>query len=501
MLPAQQVTRTGSCTGTVIGVSKTFYGGLSFQGTDGGFDVALNAVTQDIPATGFMPVPTASLTRTQNWDGGSSPDHLNRWLVARTTYDTVGRPVKVFSPNELSRQLTDRASTEFTYDSVSGYQNSAVFRPNPAAVNGGLAMTVSVVLDPATGQPSKSTDQNGNTTYTCYDTIGRTTAIYAPRLSGEPAGVNPSWNPCVETGSLDVPDVTYTYSIGAYLTGTPVLRSKKYPTVVTTSALADFGTHTADDEKTTANDRRVDSVVYIDGNGRARETQTYSPTAGKLIITAGMTDERGNAYRAIDPFAIAHDSPGDYTSPVNGLNGFTTWPATPAVDYRLTVSTFDTVNRATNVTVKWKPVGGSQDLLTTSTVYEGVRTLVDPQIGASTATTVDALGRTVSTEVLSTPSATTDYSYSYTLGVPTDTDALRVATPANTTGWLTTTMTDDADNVTTTVADLAGRTYRSEEPNAGVSWFAYDANGNVTATKDATHTSGASAVINTTYDV
>ena len=268
-----------------------------------------------------------------------------------------------------------------------------------------------------------------------------------------------------------------------------------------TSTLVDFGAHTIDTERTTANDRRVDSVVYIDGNGRARETQAYSPTSGKLIVGAAMTDDRANTYRAIDPFAISHTTPGDYTSPANGLNGFATWPTTPAVDYRLTVSAFDTVNRATNVTVKWKPgAGGSQDLVSTNTIFEGVRTVVDPQIGASAATTVDALGRTVSTEVLTTPTAAvTTYAYSYTATVPTDT-VNPIAAPSNTTGWLTTTMTDPGNNVTTTVTDLAGRTYRSQEPNAGVSWFAYDANGNVTATKDAAYTPGASTVITTSYD-
>jgi len=49
-------------------------------------------------------------------------------------------------------------------------------------------------------------------------------------------------------------------------------------------------------------------------------------------------------------------------------------------------------------------------------------------------------------------------------------------------GWSSTTATDDAGNVTTVVADLAGRTDSSSDPNAGQSVFTYDPNGNVTST-------------------
>jgi RHS repeat-associated protein len=60
---------------------------------------------------------------------------------------------------------------------------------------------------------------------------------------------------------------------------------------------------------------------------------------------------------------------------------------------------------------------------------------------------------------------------------------------------LTTTITDDAGNATIAVADLAGRTATSTDPNAGQSTFTYDPNGNITRTVDAVGN-----IVNTGYD-
>jgi len=62
--------------------------------------------------------------------------------------------------------------------------------------------------------------------------------------------------------------------------------------------------------------------------------------------------------------------------------------------------------------------------------------------------------------------------------------------------WSTTTATDDAGNVTTLVADLAGQTVTSSDPNAGSTNFGYDPNGNITSTTDAS-----GVKVNTGYDV
>ena len=143
-----------------------------------------------------------------------------------------------------------------------------------------------------------------------------------------------------------------------------------------------------------------------------------------------------------------------------GSNGFATWPSLPtAVDLRTTVPVYDTANRVTASTTYWDGTA----LVTSQTEYLGTKTISKPQIGSYQATTVDGVGRTVKVETyngttaptatgLANPGAITAYSYSY------NQDANTSSGTVTRSGWLTTTVTDDAGNQTVVVADLLGRT-------------------------------------------
>ncbi|MDO8361492.1 MAG: C2 family cysteine protease [Actinomycetota bacterium] len=470
---------SSGCGGTQpIGVSKQFYNSNSYSSGSGPTALALDAMAQTLGA-GFKPLVTTAMTRTKNADGAT--DLLNRWLYTRTTYDTAGRVTATYDAVE-SAKATPTASVVFGFDATYGYPASATY---PLSLG-----SVTTSLRPGDGQPNWTRDQNLRQSNFCYDSLSRVTAAFQPRLNGTDRVA-----PCGKliTNPLDsdeVPAAMFTYDIGAY-DGT---REHKTPTIVISSVLQD-GT-------TLANDVRVETAAYIDGFGRTRETQAWSPTAGQIIASGALVDERGNTVTGIEAFAIADAAPGDRSSPsVNQANGFTTWPNLPTgVTLRTDNAVFDTANRATSSTRKW----GINTLVTTATEYLGTSTITKPQIGSWQKTTVDGLGRVSRIETYngSTPanaqgsggtspdgSSVTTFGFGYS-------DTANVAGGYDMAGWLTTVAYDDAIITTVTLTDLAGRTIVSIDPNAGYSSLVYDANGNITQTADA-----AGNVVHTEYDI
>ncbi|HAP75434.1 MAG TPA: hypothetical protein DCR14_05065 [Acidimicrobiaceae bacterium] len=467
----------GSCTSQPISVSKTFYSTNQYASGS----VANIAVTQTLGA-GFKPVPITTMSRLKNWNGQT--DDLDRWAHTHQAFDAAGRITSVTDANGNT--------TTFEFDSTYGYSNEATY---PIG-----SMTTSTVLRPGDGLPQQTTDQNGLHTYYCYDSLSRLTAVYAPIQTGNRGHTDPCSTYVNFTSTAgEVPTAKFGYYVGSYVNN--ATRQAKQPAVVWSSIW-----QTGD---TAATDVRVETAAYIDGNGRTRETQTFSPTTGKIIVTAAVTDDRGNTAVTVDPFAITdnldtngYGKPGDRTSPpslTGASEGFATWPSWPAstsVKLRTTTPVYDTANRVTSTTVAWD----GTTLVTSNTEYRGTTTITKPQIGSWQSTTVDGLGRTMNVKTyngttapdagtLYGTDAITTYTYSY------NQTANDIANTLTESGWLTTTITDDATNTTTIVTDLQGRTIRSTDPNAGLSTFTYDSNGNITKVVDAVPNT-----VNTTYD-
>ena len=473
----------GTCTSQPTSETRNFYNGNAFySGTLGVNAQTLDARAQGVPAS-FKPFATTSLTRIKNWN--TATDDLTRWTYTQQAFDSVGRTTSSTDANGNA--------TTFSFDTTFGYTSQAIY---PVG-----SLTTQTVLRPGDGQPSQTTDQNNLTTYYCYDNLSRIVAVFAPLQSGPRTGTDAA-DPCGAypgfTGTAyQVPTAKFGYYLGWYDTN----RTAKVPAIVVSSTLLS-GT-------TDPTDTRLESAAYIDGNGRTRETQTHSPTQNKIIVTAALTDDRGNPATAIDAFALVDNVdgsgwslPGDRNSPPsNGTNGFATWPNKPASPtLRTTESTYDTANRPTAVTTKW----GTTELLTNGTAYLGTRTVTKQMVGVNTigswhATTVDGRSRISRVEAysgttapvasgLANAGAITAYTYAYN-ETANNTGSQTEA------GWLTTIITDDATNQTVAVTDMQGRTDRSSDPDAGASVITYDPNGNVIGTLDA-----ASNVVKTSYD-
>jgi RHS repeat-associated protein len=452
-----------SATGAVpVKVARSFYN----NNPHASGAQALDPMQQPLGA-GFLPVATTAMTRMKNNTPGQ--DELDRWLVTHAAFDAAGRTTSVTDANGNT--------TTFGFNSTYGYPDRAWF---PVAVNGN-PLTVQTVLRPQDGQPDHTVDQNGYVTFYCYDSLSRLVAGFLPPADGSSLS-----NPCADltSSSAPAPNMKFTYRLGAWGSWW----ASKQANIVVTSALQSGSTN--------ADAVRIETAAYIDGLGRTRETQAWSPVTGKIIVTANLFDDRGNMVTAIDPFAIDDSAPGDDTSSTTGQAGFITWPNLPTtVTLRTTNTVYDDQDRPTSVTRKW----GTSTLVTASTEYRGSRTINKPQIGSWAATTVDGFGRPIKTESYngtSAPSsqgnignggAITTYSYAYDTTINSATH--------DSYGYLTTTMTDDALNQTVVVADLSGRTVSSADPNAGTSTFVYDLAGNVTRTVDAVGNQ-----VNTEYD-
>ncbi|CAB4924327.1 unannotated protein [freshwater metagenome] len=469
VLPTQSPYTAGACSGSQpTKVDKVFYNNNTYATGA----VAESALSQPL-AAGFKPVATASMSRTKNFD--SVTDALDRWVYRTATFDAAGRVTSTTDANGNQ--------TGFGFDASYGYANTASY-PSVA----GVTLTTSSVLRPGDGLAATTTDQNSQVTNYCYDALSRLTAGFLARLDG----TTRSGDPCApllanpRPATADTPNVEYIYDVGAIV---GFLQSK-LPTIVVTSTLQS-GT-------TLGNDVRVESAAYLDGLGHTRETQTWSPTTGKVIVTANLFDDRNNLSTAIEAFTVTDTAPGDRTSPTAGGSlGLATWPNLPTtVTLRTDTTVYDILNRPLSATRK----NGATTLVANSIEYRGSQTITKPQIGSWVATSVDGRGRTIKVAayngttapttqgVIGDGAAITTYAYNF------DQTANSVG-GYDKAGWLTTVVTDDGLNSTSTVSDLAGRTISGSDPDAGASQFSYDGNGNVTRTVDA-----AGNTINTGYD-
>jgi RHS repeat-associated protein len=159
-----------------------------------------------------------------------------------TTYDSVGRPLKVtdlrYTPNRSNN---------------TAYLPTGAGLPTQVTTSNTLTWGTITVLDPRWGVPTKVTDQNSHVTEATYDGLGRRLQVWLPeRLRA----------------SNTVPTVSYAYTISA---SAPT-------TVATTSLLPSGGT--------------ITTYALYDGLLRPRQTQAPAEGGG-IDLTDTLYDSAG----------------------------------------------------------------------------------------------------------------------------------------------------------------------------------------------------------------
>ncbi|MFJ8602615.1 ricin-type beta-trefoil lectin domain protein [Streptomyces shenzhenensis] len=172
----------------------------------------------------------------------------------RTEFDTVGRVVKRFDP--------DNNPSSITYEPPSGQ----VFKVTETNVAGHSQIEK---LEPGRGTTLTTTDANGHVSEATYDPLGRLVEAWAP-------GRTPS--------SSSVPDFRAVYTIPKYDEQNP---DRKPPYVATYAR---------------GHENRIEtSVTLYDGLGRERQTQEEADGGGQLITdtlynSSGEVWQTNNAY-------------------------------------------------------------------------------------------------------------------------------------------------------------------------------------------------------------
>ena len=293
-----------------------------------------------------------------------------------------------------------------------------------------LGQSTSTTVDPARDLTLTSTDANGVVTTDHYDTLGRLTSVWSDsRATTSPA------------------NITYTYAVSN--TGT---------TAVTTDTLNNESGY-------------VVSTEIYDAMMRPRQTQTSTPTGGRMV-TDTFYDTRG--WKSATYNGWWDSATGPNTTLVSAAN---LKDEVPNQDYY----TYDGLGRVVVDTSEKDNIAVSA----TTTVYNGDRTTVIPPSGGITKTTVtDALGRT---------SELDEYTANPTLNTPSNTFTGIWTVSGGTTqatgyGYDArgnqSTVTAGGSTWTSTV-NLLGQTTAKSDPDAGNSSMSYDADGNLQQTTDA----------------
>ncbi|MFJ7957515.1 polymorphic toxin-type HINT domain-containing protein [Streptomyces sp. NPDC096319] len=225
--------------------TRTITGACPTSGTAAADRTITESRTSYDALNAFGTAPTKGLSyQVDTIDG----DGIGWITTARTTYDDLGRAIKV----------TDAADnyTTTTYDPLTG----PAFRTtttNPAT------HTSSTTYDPGRGTALTVTDTNNRTTTSKYDDLGRVTDVWTA-----------SRNPATDKAA-----VHFTYQFD----------DNKVP-AVTTSTLRDNGTYD-------------DAVTLYDGMLRPRQTQTEALGGGRIVTDtlynpSGTVRETKNGYLA-----------------------------------------------------------------------------------------------------------------------------------------------------------------------------------------------------------
>ncbi|MFV2104630.1 polymorphic toxin-type HINT domain-containing protein [Micromonospora sp. LOL_024] len=328
----------------------------------------------------------------------------------RRTYDNMGR----------LRTATDPAglTTTVSYSPVVNWPDNGT----TSTVGGGFNHSTTTLIDRHTGQPSRITDPNGKITDLAYDPVGRLAEVYLPG----------------QAKSTGVPSLRFSYHITSSGAGQPTAPAR---------------TRTETLQSHNGSPVYLNSYQYVDGLGRARETQQPGPNGGRVVV-ATTYDARGNVAATTAPF---HNSSAAGSGLVNP--SLATVPATHETRY-------DHLNRSILQIDKKLGTAWRQS----ATTYYGDRVMVVPPAGGTkTVSHLDVRGNVTRLDQFN--SATNPNAYQSTTYVYDLLDQLN-------------TVADPAGNTWIHTYDLAGRPTQKTDPDAGTSSTHYDAAGRLSYTID-----------------
>jgi RHS repeat-associated protein len=306
--------------------------------------------------------------------------------------------------------------TTTTYAPARGYPIDGTTQTNPA---GHTSVTYPSLYH---GGALRVKDANDKWTHVAYDAFGRPTSVWLATEGGAAA---------TPTGPASQ---RFIYPASAT---SPV--SVTTPRRVTTERLQSGGPYPV----------YLPSHLFVDGFGRDRETQTPSPSGSGRMVTVTRYNDRG---------LPAVQSPPQFNSAAAGsalLN--------PAVANLTSYSQTDYDARERAWRTQHFTDGSSTPDRTSTTVDKGNRVEHTPARGERTVMYTDTFNRTKRIKRWSSPTAAAETTYAYTYTA----DGSRVD------------VTDPHLAVTSFLSDLAGRSWRTIDPNAGTTEIWYDANGNV----------------------
>ncbi|MFB9201104.1 polymorphic toxin-type HINT domain-containing protein [Nonomuraea spiralis] len=316
---------------------------------------------------------------------------------AKATFDDYGRQLTATDP--LGKTTTT------AYTPAVGWPKDGI------TVKNALGHISTTWFSHVLGEPVKTVDANNKTTEMDYDGLGRTTALWKP---GQPrAGGTASATAIYDipfNGGLGQPTAPIKTTVKQLLTGSGT--SAKWMT----------------------------KHSFEDGLGRARESQTDSPSGGRIVI-ATTYDPRGLTEAVSEPVY-------NTGQPGNGLLN----PALATLP-QWTKTVYDGLERQ----VASIAYHEGTELRRTTTAYPGrERTEVTPPVGGKTVTVADAFDRVAKVEEWSDGTTHADTTYTYDLN-----DNL-------------TSMTDANGNVRTYTYDWQNRRTANADPDAGNSTYGYD---------------------------
>ncbi|WP_426510218.1 polymorphic toxin-type HINT domain-containing protein [Dactylosporangium sp. McL0621] len=342
------------------------------------------------------------------------------YQLSRSTYDVLGRVTESWDAMDYHSQ------TDYTPATTGPVTQTVDTNPR--------SWQTTTNLEPAWGLTTSTVDQNGRRTETTYDGLGRLTGVWLPDRS-KAAGATAN--------------MTYEYLI-----------RKDGANAVTSRRLNPSGGYTT-------------SYALYDGLVRERQTQTDSPSGGRLL-TDVFYDTAGRRSRSFAAYHDASGAPG--TSIVAPVDEGLTIPSQTRLLYdgagREVAQIFQPYNSE-----RWR----------TETYYGGDYTAVTPPLGGTgSLTRTDENGRTtelwqfasrIPGNLNSDPSTYDKTTYSY-----------------NRRGLLAK-VVDPAGYEWTYDYDLRGRNTSSKDPDSGTTTKEYDNAGRMTKTTDSRGN-----VLVTTYD-
>jgi RHS repeat-associated protein len=333
------------------------------------------------------------------WTAGNPTDQA----IVKTVYDAQGR-VK-----ETVDALNRKTTTAYTPAAGGPLTQTVVTAPSP------FFFTTTTVLDPGFGVETSTTDTNGGQTVLHYDGLARLTDVWLP---GRDA-------------ASTTPNLRYAYDL-----------RDTAPTVVTTSKLNPVGGY-------------LTSYTLLDGLLRERQTQTRSPSAGR-ILTDTFYDTAGRKLRTYGSYYDNRGGPGSAL-----VVPLTTHSVAEQRYFRYDGAgrTTDDVFDPNNNGERWR----------THTDFFGDRTDVTPPAGGTrTSTFMDARGNRTALWQYGYPTANDHVTTTYRVNRKNQLDQI----------------VDDAGNHWDYTYYLSGLTRTLRDPDSGTTTTTYDKAGQLTSTKN-----------------